>query len=88
VTPAAEAKAWNDVSVDRLAELRPEVYGPWAALAPPEKTRQLTTALKPHGITTGQVARRIDGKTVNRTGFERAALTTAIAERDRNPGVS
>ncbi|MFC7219930.1 cell division protein FtsK [Streptomyces polyrhachis] len=84
VVPADEAKPWNDVTVDRLAELRPEKYGPWGEMAPADKARQLTTALKPYGVTTGQVARRINGKTVNRTGFERAHIVTAIAERDRN----
>ncbi|MFP1625678.1 cell division protein FtsK [Streptomyces sp. 5K101] len=83
VVPAGEAKAWNDVTVDRLAELRPETYAPWGEMEPADKARQLTTALKPYGIATGQVARRINGKTVNRTGFERARIATAIAERDR-----
>ncbi|ATW50573.1 P-loop NTPase family protein [Streptomyces peucetius] len=84
VVPADEAKPWNDVTVDRLAELRPEKYGPWGEMAPADKARQLTTALKPYGVSTGQVARRINGKTVNRTGFERAHIVMAIAERDRN----
>ncbi|MET9910364.1 cell division protein FtsK [Streptomyces sp. NPDC006476] len=83
VVAADEAKPWNDVTVDRLAELRPEKYGAWGEMAPADKARQLTTALKPYGVTTGQVARRISGKTVNRTGFERAHIITAIAERDR-----
>lgn len=83
VVPASEAKPWNDVTVDRLADLRPERYGPWAELAPADKARQLTAALKPYGVSTGQVARRINGKTVNRTGFERAHIATALAERDR-----
>jgi S-DNA-T family DNA segregation ATPase FtsK/SpoIIIE len=83
VVPAKEAKAWNDVTVDKLADLRPEVYGTWGQLEPADKARQLTTALKPYGIATGQVGRRIDGKTVNRTGFERAHIATAIADRNR-----
>ncbi|MFG2962293.1 cell division protein FtsK [Streptomyces sp. NPDC048288] len=84
VVAADEAKPWNDVTVDRLAELRPEKYGPWGEMAPADKARQLTTALKPYGVSTGQVARRINGKTVNRTGFERSHIVTVIAERDRN----
>ncbi|MEU9185933.1 cell division protein FtsK [Streptomyces sp. NPDC048484] len=83
VSAADEAKPWNDVTVERLAELRPEKYGAWAEMEPADKARQLTAALKPYGVTTGQVARRIKGKTVNRTGFERAHIVTAIAERDR-----
>lgn len=82
VVPAKETKAWNTVVVDRLAELRPEVYGPWGELDGEAKTAQLTNALKPHGIKTGQVGRRIDGKTVNQRGITRAHLTAAIAERD------
>ncbi|WP_314411988.1 cell division protein FtsK [Streptomyces sp. DSM 40484] len=82
VIPEKETRPWNDVTVDRLAELRPEVYGPWAELEPAERAAHLTTVLKPYGISTGQVGRRIKGKTVNRTGFTRAHLTTAIAERD------
>nr|WP_202121975.1 cell division protein FtsK [Streptomyces sp. BA2] len=84
VVPADEDKPWNDATVDRLAELRPEKYGVWAALKDSDKARQLTTALKPYGVATGQVARRVNGKQINRTGFERAHIITAIAERDRN----
>ncbi|MCW7989116.1 cell division protein FtsK [Streptomyces platensis subsp. clarensis] len=75
VVPAEEAKVWNETVVARLAELRPEVYGEWAA-------EQLTAALKPHGIETVQIGRRINGKVVNRRGVERAHITTAVAERD------
>ncbi|MDK1474929.1 cell division protein FtsK [Streptomyces sp. 549] len=83
VVPASEAKCWNETAVDRLAQLRPELYETWAALDPGDKAAQLTNALKRHGIKTGQVGRRVDGKTVNRRGFERHHLTTAVAERDR-----
>ncbi|SDK79441.1 cell division protein FtsK [Streptomyces indicus] len=82
VTPEKELKAWNDVTVDRLADLRPDIYGPWSEQEPAEKAAQLTTALKPYGVATGQVARRINGKTVNRTGFTRSHITEAIAERN------
>ncbi|KIZ13702.1 cell division protein FtsK [Streptomyces natalensis] len=75
VIPAEEAKVWNETVVARLAELRPEVYGEWAA-------EQLTTALKPYGIETVQIGRRINGKVVNRRGIERAHITAAVAERD------
>ncbi|MFG2206077.1 cell division protein FtsK [Streptomyces sp. NPDC048638] len=77
VIPAEEAKVWNETVVARLAELRPDVYGEWAA-------EQLTAALKPHGIETVQIGRRINGKVVNRRGIERAHLTAAVAERDGN----
>ncbi|WP_328386793.1 cell division protein FtsK [Streptomyces sp. NBC_00400] len=75
VIPAEEAKVWNETVVARLAELRPDVYGEWAA-------EQLTAALKPHGIETVQIGRRINGKVVNRRGIERAHITVAVAERD------
>ncbi|QMV23360.1 cell division protein FtsK [Streptomyces sp. SCUT-3] len=75
VVPAAEAKVWNETLAERLAELRPEVYDGWAA-------EQLTTALKPFGIETVQIGRRVDGKVVNRRGIERAKIAAAVAERD------
>ncbi|MFI2350366.1 cell division protein FtsK [Streptomyces sp. NPDC019443] len=83
VTSDDEAKSWNETTVDRLAEFRPEVYGTWAELKAEEKTAHLTAALKPYGIKTDQVGRRIDGKPVNKKGFERAHIVAAIAERDR-----
>ncbi|MFD0061752.1 cell division protein FtsK [Streptomyces sp. NPDC056690] len=75
VVPATEAKAWSETVVARLAELRPDVYDGWD----PEG---LAAALKPHGVTTIQVGRRVDGKVVNRRGIDRSHITTAIAERD------
>ncbi|MFF4277427.1 cell division protein FtsK [Streptomyces kronopolitis] len=75
VIPVEEAKVWNETVVARLAELRPEVYGEWAA-------EQLTAALKPYGIATVQIGRRIKDKVVNRRGIERAHITAAVAERD------
>jgi S-DNA-T family DNA segregation ATPase FtsK/SpoIIIE len=86
VVPAGEAKVWNETVVDRLAELRPELYGPWAGMEPDAKTAQLTNALKPYGIRTGQVGRRTaGGKPVNKRGIDRKDITTAIAERDGKP---
>lgn len=55
VMAPGEDKVHSQVLVDRLAELRPTVYGPWADLDPTGKARQLATALKPHGIGTPQV---------------------------------
>ncbi|MEU5158576.1 cell division protein FtsK [Streptomyces sp. NPDC020875] len=77
VVPATEAKAWSETVVAKLAELRPEVYDGWEPDA-------LAAALKPHGISTVQVGRRVDGKVVNRRGITRSHITTAIAERDGN----
>ncbi len=75
VVPAAQAKEWSEAVVARLAELRPDVYGGWEPDA-------LAAALKPHGISTIQVGRRVDGKVVNRRGIDRSHITAVIAERD------
>jgi DNA segregation ATPase FtsK/SpoIIIE, S-DNA-T family len=75
VVPAGEPKVWSETVVARLAELRPEVYTGWDPEA-------LSAALKPHGISTIQVGRRVDGKVVNRRGINRADVIAAIAERD------
>ncbi|MFJ4755438.1 cell division protein FtsK [Streptomyces sp. NPDC088763] len=74
VVAAKEAKLWSETVVSRLAELRPEVYDGWDPDA-------LAAALKPHGISTIQVGRRVDGKVVNRRGVDRSHITSAIAER-------
>ncbi|MDT3395227.1 cell division protein FtsK [Streptomyces sp. B1866] len=76
VLPTDKPKLWNEVAVGCLAELRPEVYGDWT----PE---QLTVALKPFGIRTGQVwGITDDGKGANRRGIKRADILNVIAERD------
>ncbi|MEU2539276.1 cell division protein FtsK [Streptomyces iakyrus] len=75
VVPADEPKVWSETVVARLAELREEVYDGWD----PEG---LAAALKPHGISTIQVGRRVKGKVVNRRGIDRSHITAAIAERD------
>lgn len=92
VVPAGEAKVWNEVVVDRLAELRPDAYGSWAQLEGGAKTAHLTAALKPYGIKTGQVWGTPEGggKPANRIGIVREDIFAAIAERDkkRGPGVA
>jgi S-DNA-T family DNA segregation ATPase FtsK/SpoIIIE len=75
--PTGEAKVWSEIVCERLADLRPELYGQWG----PD---QLAAALKPHGIGTVQIGRRVEGKTVNRRGVDRTDILTAIAERNRN----
>ncbi|UOX87210.1 cell division protein FtsK [Amycolatopsis sp. FBCC-B4732] len=80
-------KAWSERIVDRLAELRPAVYGPWAELPTgAAKATQLSTALKPLGITTKQVwGNDADtGKGANRMGVKREWIADALTERDRN----
>ncbi|MFI7011684.1 cell division protein FtsK [Streptomyces sp. NPDC050145] len=75
VVPVKETKVWSETVVARLAELRPDVYDGWT----PET---FSAALKPRGISTIQVGRRIDGKVVNRRGIDRSHITSTIAERD------
>ncbi|MFI8128644.1 cell division protein FtsK [Streptomyces diastaticus] len=75
VVPANEVKVWSETVVARLAELRPEVYAGWEPEA-------LTAALKPYGLSTVQVGRRVNGKVVNRRGIDRSHIATAVAERD------
>jgi DNA segregation ATPase FtsK/SpoIIIE, S-DNA-T family len=79
IWPAGEEAAWNETLLERLKNLRPEIYGRW-------EPAQLTTALSGYGITTGQIGRRIDGKTVNRRGPARADILSAITERNQNRG--
>lgn len=88
VVPPSEPKVWNEVVIDRLAELRPDVYGAWASLEGGAKTAQLTTALKPYGVKTGQVwgTPAEGGKGANRIGIVRDDITTALTERDRAKG--
>lgn len=80
-------KAWSESIVDRLAELRPAVYGPWAELPTgAAKATQLSGALKPFGISTKQVwgTDPDTGKGANRMGIKREWLANALTERDRN----
>ena len=79
VTGTDEGRVWNETVVERLAELRPDVYAGW-------KPAQLTAALKPHGVATVQVAKRIDGETINRRGIDRGDIAQIVAERNRDGG--
>jgi len=79
VWPAGEDAAWNETLLERLASLRPDVYGPW-------EPAQLTAALAVHHIRAGQIGRRIDGKTVNRRGPAHADILTAVTRRNQNRG--
>jgi DNA segregation ATPase FtsK/SpoIIIE, S-DNA-T family len=77
IWPAGEDAAWNETLLERLTQLRPDHYSRW-------EPAQLTTALAGYGITTGQIGRRINGKTVNRRGPNRADIRHAITERNHN----
>jgi len=67
-----EEAVWCERIAARLAELRPDVYGEW-------KGENVTAALKPWGVTTGQVWGQTDeGEGVNRRGIKRADLAVVI----------
>jgi S-DNA-T family DNA segregation ATPase FtsK/SpoIIIE len=83
----SEPKLWSETVVTRLAQLRPEVYGPWGQMEPDARAAQLTTALKPYGVRTGQVwGSTEDGRGANRRGITRDDITQAITDRNQNPG--
>ncbi|MGH3380228.1 MAG: FtsK/SpoIIIE domain-containing protein [Actinoallomurus sp.] len=50
VLRAGEEKVWLQVLADRLAELRPEVYGGMADLDPTSKAKQLSGMLRPYHV--------------------------------------
>ncbi|MEV5182888.1 cell division protein FtsK [Streptomyces werraensis] len=76
VVGADEKAVWCERIAARLGELRPDVYGEW-------KGENVTSALKPWGIKTGQVWGQTDeGEGKNRRGIERADVAAAIARRD------
>jgi S-DNA-T family DNA segregation ATPase FtsK/SpoIIIE len=79
IWPDGEDKAWNETLIERLAELRPEIYGGW-------KPEQLTAVLKPYAIKVDQIGRRIDGKPTTRRGPARADILAVITERNRKAG--
>jgi DNA segregation ATPase FtsK/SpoIIIE, S-DNA-T family len=80
VVPVTEPKVWTETLLARLVKLHPEVYA--------ELTReQLTAALRPYGITTGQVwGQAEDGRGANRRGIDRQHVTEAVTQRDRKRG--
>ncbi|MEV0966765.1 hypothetical protein AB0J25_30050, partial [Streptomyces sp. NPDC049910] len=57
-----------------------------AELEPKPKAEALTAALKPYGVATEQISRRIDGKVVNKRGIKREDIATAITERNNKRG--
>jgi DNA segregation ATPase FtsK/SpoIIIE, S-DNA-T family len=82
VWPAGEDAVWNETLIERLTELRPDVYPGWQPV-------QLTAALSTYGVPVGQIGRRLDGgKTINRRGPTWADVTDAITRRNRgdDPG--
>ncbi|MFF3868009.1 FtsK/SpoIIIE domain-containing protein [Micromonospora sp. NPDC001898] len=78
VVPADEPKVWTEILAERLAEANPDAYA--------DLTRdQLTAALKPYGITTGQVwgTDPTTAKGANRRGIDRSHVAEAVAERNK-----
>jgi S-DNA-T family DNA segregation ATPase FtsK/SpoIIIE len=71
-----EKAVWCERIAARLADLRPDVYGEW-------KGENVTAALKPWGIKTGQVWGQTDeGEGANRRGIQRADVVAAITRRE------
>lgn len=82
-----EVKVWSETIVDRLAELRPEVYGEWAKLDPRGKANQLAAALKPFGVDTLQVYGKLpDGRQANRRGVLADDIRNAANRTRRTTG--
>ncbi|MBR8643007.1 cell division protein FtsK [Streptomyces tuirus] len=82
VVSEKEERVWNERIAARLAELRPDIYGGW-------KGENVTSALKPHGIRTRDVAGITDdGTRTTRRGIVRADLLKVIAERNEKPGAA
>jgi S-DNA-T family DNA segregation ATPase FtsK/SpoIIIE len=72
-------KVWSEDVCARLAEHRPELYREWT----PEV---LAAALKPYGITTGQVwGTDADGVGRNRRGLTRQAVLAAVEREPADP---
>lgn len=71
VWPESEDALWSELIVERLAQLRPDVYGDWTVTT-------LGAALKANGLKTVSVHRKIDGKGYTRYGVRLEALQAAI----------
>ena len=82
-----DPKMWSETVVTRLAALRPGAYSAWADLEPDARAAQLTAALKPYGVRTGQVwGTTDDGKGASRIGITRTDVAQEVSERSRNQG--
>ena len=76
VLAADEKAVWCERIADRLADLRPDAYGEW-------KGENVTAAVKPWGIKTGQVwGTTDDGEGANRRGIKRADVVAAVTRRE------
>jgi S-DNA-T family DNA segregation ATPase FtsK/SpoIIIE len=81
VMPDSEPKLWTETVLDRLTGLRPDLYAGMTR-------EQLTAALKPWGVSTGQVwgTDPDTGRGANRRGIDRQHILDAITHRDRDQG--
>lgn len=77
VWPLDEDRMWSSELVERLA-LAHTAYTGWT----PDT---LAGALKPHGISTRQLQKTIDGERVNRRGLDRGTLVKALSDRNELP---
>ncbi|GIG58771.1 hypothetical protein Lfu02_31430 [Longispora fulva] len=84
VIPASEAKVWSKTVVERLIELRPDVYGHQADNDNGAKATWLAAALKPFKVATEQVWGQVPGeKGQNLKGIIRDHITLAITDSNR-----
>lgn len=72
-----EEKIRGEELLARLVEHNPTAYDGWTV-------ETLTGALKPHGVSSVNVARRTEGKQTVRKGYTRQQLTEAITRRSRS----
>ncbi|MFD8453900.1 cell division protein FtsK [Streptomyces coelicoflavus] len=76
VMASDEKAVWCERIAERLAELQPDVYTGW-------KGENVTTAVKPWGVKTGQVwGSTDDGEGANRRGIKRADVVAAVTRRE------
>ncbi|MBT2440064.1 cell division protein FtsK [Streptomyces sp. ISL-36] len=76
VLAEGEKAVWCERIATRLTALRPDTYAGW-------KGENVTAAMKPYGIKTGQVwGTTDDGKGANRRGIDRADITAAVTRRN------
>ncbi|WP_411142552.1 cell division protein FtsK [Streptomyces sp. x-80] len=75
VLAPTEKAVWCERIAARLTAAHPDTYAGW-------KAENVTAALRPHGIKTGQVWGTTDGEGKNRRGIDRADITTAITHRN------
>ncbi len=79
-----ETALWGSVILERLAELRPEVYGRW-------KPAQLTAALKAKGVSAGRQVERADpdtGERRNQRGVYLEDLPRALEPLSGSPSTA